>query len=57
MEDLSMQIVEGIAQAINGEGASEMMMEDIGIDKDGAHHRPAGRPASGKAQRACGRGT
>ena len=36
MEDLSMQIVEGIAQAINGEGASEMMMEDIGIDKDGA---------------------
>jgi hypothetical protein len=36
MEDLSMQIVEGIAQAVNGEGASEMMMEDIGIDKDGA---------------------
>lgn len=36
MEDLSMQIVEGIAQAINGEGASEMMMEDIGIDRDGA---------------------
>jgi len=36
MEDLSMQIVEGIAQAVNGEGASEMMMEDIGMDKDGA---------------------
>ena len=36
MEDLSVQIVEGIAQAINGEGANEMIMEDIGIDKDGA---------------------
>lgn len=31
-----MQIVEGIAQAVNGEGASELMMEDIGMDKDGA---------------------
>jgi hypothetical protein len=45
MEDLSMQIVEGIAQAINGEGASEMMMEDIGIDRDGAITVPlAGEP-------------
>lgn len=31
-----MQIVEGLAQAINGEGYDVNMMEDISLDEDGA---------------------
>ena len=33
--DLAIQIVNGIAEAVNGDGNSEQLMEDIGMDDDG----------------------
>ena len=35
MEDLTMQIVNGIAEAVNGDANCEQLMDDISLDKDG----------------------
>lgn len=36
IDNIHMQIVEGLAEAINGEGFDVNMMEDISLEEDGA---------------------